>query len=175
MTTIMRYDPFGEMLSLRDAMNSLFEQSFVNPSWRSSGAQSWAAPVNVYEMEQGYKVFVLLPGIKAEDLDLTVQQSTLSFRGQFHPVVDENKQGKWLMQEFGSGSFERTLTFPKLIDADHIETKYEHGVLTLFIPISEAVRPKKISVNTTQTQVVNSDSQLHGSEQPKIPVGAGSH
>jgi HSP20 family protein len=171
MTTIMRYDPFAEMLSLRDAMNSLFEQSYVNPSWRSTTSQSWAAPVNVYETEHGYQVYVLLPGIKPEELDLTVQQSTLTLRGQFHPIIDENKQGKWLMQEFGSGSFERTLTFPKLIDADHIETKYEYGVLALFVPISEAVRPKKISVNASN--VVN--SQLHGSEQPKIPVGAGSH
>jgi HSP20 family protein len=173
MTTIMRYDPFGEMLSLRDAMSSLFEQSFVNPSWRSTTSQSWAAPVNVYETEQGYQVYVLLPGIKPEDLDLTVQQSTLTFKGALHPLVGENKQGKWLMQEFDSGSFERTLTFPKLIDAEHIESKYEHGVLTLFVPISEAVRPKKISVNTTH--VVNSNSQLNGGEQQKLAVGTGSH
>jgi HSP20 family protein len=154
-------------------MNSLFEQSYVNPSWRSTTSQSWAAPVNVYETEQGYQVSVLLPGIKPEDLDLTVQQNTLTFKGQFHPVVDENKQGKWLLQEFSAGTFQRTLTFQKLIDADHIETKYDHGVLTMFIPFSEAVRPKKISVNTSQ--VVNSNNQLHGSEQQKIAVGAGSH
>jgi HSP20 family protein len=171
MTTIMRYDPLNEMLSLRDAMSSLFEQSFVNPSWRATSAQNWTVAVNVYETERGYEVSMLLPGIKPEELDLTVQQNTLSFKGEFHPVIKEDKQGKWLMQEFGSGAFERTLTFPKLIDADHIETKYEHGVLTLFIPISEVVRPKKISVTTTQAPVVNSNK----SEQPKIPVGAGSH
>ncbi len=171
MTTLMPFDPFREMLSLRDAMNRLFEQSFVNPAWSTTTSQNWTAPVNVYETEQGYQMYVLLPGIKPEDIELTVDQNTLTFKGQFYPLVQENQQGKWLLQEFGSGTFGRTLTFPKPIDVDHIETKYEYGVLYIYIPVSEAVRPKRISISNAN--VVNSNGSLSGSEQHKLTVEAG--
>ena len=146
MTTLMRFDPFRESLSLRDAMNRLFEESFVRPSWFSSGASTYAAPIDLYETEQGYQVRVLVPGVKAEEIELTVQQNTLTMKGQYKPLFDEGKQVNWLVQEIGSGSFARTITFPKPVDADHVETSYEDGILSIPLPFSEVSRPKKISI-----------------------------
>ncbi len=155
MTTLMRFDPFREALSLRDAMNQLFEESFVRPSWSRNGTSTIAAPMDVYETEQGYQVRVLLPGVKTEDVDLTVQQNTLTIKGQFSPLFEEGKQVNWLVREIGAGSFERTISFPKLVDVDHIETSYAHGILTIELPFSEVSRPKRISItNSQQKQLV---------------------
>jgi HSP20 family protein len=150
MTTLMRFDPWREALSLRDAMNRLFEESFVRPGWFTTGSSTLAAPMDVYETEQGYQIHVLLPGVKPEDIDLTVQQNTLTIKGQYKPWVEEGKQINWLIQEIGSGSFERTITFPKPVDADRIETGYEYGILTITVPFSEVSRSKRISISGGQ-------------------------
>nr|HET6902236.1 Hsp20/alpha crystallin family protein [Ktedonobacteraceae bacterium] len=146
MTTVMRYDPFREVLSLRNAMDQLFEQSFVHQNWASNVLASQGVAMDVFETEQGYQVKVLLPGVKPEDLDLSSQQNTLTIKGQFQPSVKSDKQVNWLVKEIGEGSFERSITFPRPIDVDGIMTSYEHGVLTISVPISEASRPKKISI-----------------------------
>src|SRR5690349_19625558 len=91
MANITRYDPFHEALTLRDAMNQLFAQSFVNPTWSQGSSESMFAPMNVSENDQGYQVEVSLPGVKPEDIDLTVHQNTLSVRGHYH---QEKHQGK---------------------------------------------------------------------------------
>jgi HSP20 family protein len=150
MTTLMRFDPFREVLSLRDAMNRLFEESFVEPGWFSNALPTMGAPMDVYETEQGYHINVLLPGVKAEDIDLTVQQNMLTIKGRYTPLYEEGKQVNWLVHEIGSGSFGRTITLPKPVDADHIETSYEQGILTIVVPFSEVSRPKRISITGGQ-------------------------
>ncbi|HLH60566.1 MAG TPA: Hsp20/alpha crystallin family protein [Ktedonobacteraceae bacterium] len=150
MTTLMRFDPFTEVLSLRDAVNKLFEESFVRPGWFGTRTSNFAAPMDVCETEQGYQVYVLLPGINPENIDLTVQQNTLTVKGQYQPIFNEGQKVSWLLQEIGYGTFERTITFPKPVDADHIETTYENGILHLVIPFSEVSRPKKISITGSQ-------------------------
>ncbi|GAC1403345.1 MAG: Hsp20/alpha crystallin family protein [Ktedonobacteraceae bacterium] len=150
MTTIMRYDPFREALSLHNAMDQLFAQSFVSPNWGSSAFAGQAITMDVFETEQGYQVKVLLPGVKPEDLDLSAQQNTLTIKGQFQSSVKPDQQVNWLVQEISEGSFERSITFPKPMDTDKITTSYEHGVLTISVPVSEASRPKKISITDGQ-------------------------
>jgi HSP20 family protein len=106
--------------------------------------------MNAFETDQGYQVQVLLPGVKPEDIDLTVQHNTLTIKGQYRPFQEQGKQVYWLIQEIGSGSFERTITFPKAIEADKVETSYENGILTISVPVSEASRPKRISIGSDQ-------------------------
>jgi HSP20 family protein len=147
-----RSDPFQEALTLHDAMNQLFAQSFVRPGWAATSSSALSVPVDVFETEQGYQVRALLPGMQPQDIELTVQQNTLSIKGEYHPSVQEGQQVTWLMQEIGSGTFERTLTFPKPIDAEKLETSYEHGVLSILVPLSESSRPKRISITGSQQQ-----------------------
>src|SRR5229473_787809 len=138
---INRYDPFREALSLRRAMDQLFEQSFVQPS--RPGSPSLMAPIDVCETHNGYEVDVALPGVRPEDVELTVDQNTLTIRGRYsHQNEHENQpqgqmQGQpqgggqqtqqpqqsktgrhrqghnWLAREIVSGLFERTITFPR--------------------------------------------------------------
>lgn len=144
-----RSDPLREALSLHEAMNQLFAQSFVQPGWSSSAL---AAPLDVCETEQGYQVRVLLPGMKPEDIELTAQHNALTVRGQFHPSAQQDKQVTWLVQEIGAGAFERTVTFPKPIDSEKIETRYEQGILSIALPIVESSRPKRIAIAGGQPQ-----------------------
>jgi HSP20 family protein len=141
--------------------------------------------MNVCETDQGYQVEVAMPGVKPEDIDVTVHQNTLSIKGsskhqqnqaqnqqgQNQQGQSQNQQGQnqqsqqnWLMQELRSGTFERTITFPKPIDADKIDTHYEHGILTVDVPMSKTSQPKKISVKSSQgsqseQQAVNAQQQ----------------
>ena len=73
-------------------------------------------------------------------------------KGELHPSVQESQQVTWLMQEIGSGTFERTLTFPKPIDTEKLETSYENGVLSILVPLTESSRPKRISITGSQQQ-----------------------
>jgi len=184
---ITRYDPFREALSLRRAMDQLFEQSFVNPSMMP-GSSTLMAPMDICETKNGYEVDVALPGVRPEDVELTVDQNTLTIRGQYSQQNEhqeqsqsqgqqqaqqgqpQEKEGKrrhkdghnWLSREIVSGSFERTITFPRPIDTANIQTNFQNGMLTIQLPMSEASRPKRISLTGSQSQ-----------SQEKVAVGAG--
>ncbi len=186
---ITRYDPFREALSLRRAMDQLFEQSFVHPSLMP-GSSSLMAPMDVCETPNGYEVDVALPGVRPEDVELMVDQNTLTLRGHYsHQNEHQNQpqgqaqgepsqpqqqsqpqRGKtgrhrnghnWLSREIVSGSFERTLTFPRPIDTNKVQANFQNGILTIQLPISEASRPKRISITGSQDQM------------QQVPVGAG--
>jgi HSP20 family protein len=166
---ITRSDPLREALSLRRAMDQLFEQSFVNPSLMP-GSSSQMAPLDAYETPNGYEVDVALPGVRAEDIDLTVDVNTVTIRGRYshqeqrHNQIQGQAQGEqqsqqrhrqgynWLVREIPAGTFERTLTLPRSIDSNAIQTQFVNGMLSVVLPVSEASRPKRLSVTSGQSQ-----------------------
>lgn len=145
-----RFDPFQEVLGLRDAMNQLLEESFVRPTWRGHTSSALRFPVDVLETENGYQVHALLPGLRPEDVEVSALQHTLTIKGHLQAWVTPGQQGNWLVREIGAGTFERSISFPRNIDVDKIETSYQHGVLHLNVPLSEASRPRKISIPSGQ-------------------------
>jgi HSP20 family protein len=165
-----RSDPLREALSLRRAMDQLFEQSFVNPGSMFGSSSQMMAPMDAYETPNGYEVDVALPGVRAEDIELTVDLNTLTIRGHYsHQEQRQNQiqgqaQGEqqsqqrrrqgysWFVREIPSGMFERTLTFPRSIDSNAIQTQFENGMLTVVLPISEESRPKRVSITSGQRQ-----------------------
>jgi HSP20 family protein len=147
MAMINRYDPFREALSLRDAMDRLFQESFVRPT------NGWAAPANVpvdlHETEQGYVVTASLPGWKPEDVNITIQDGTLTLSGQYSEQREPEQNGKtWHMRERKFASFSRSFTFPSAVDADKAEANYENGVLTLTLPKAESAKPRQIKIGS---------------------------
>jgi HSP20 family protein len=190
---ITRYDPFREALSLRRAMDQLFEQSVVPPGLMP-GAPSQMAPMDVRETPNGYEVDVALPGVRPEDIELTVDQNSLTIRGHYSHQdehqnqpqsqmqggmsqqqsqqqsggqqgggqqaqqpqgggMERHRQGhNWLLREIVSGSFERTINFPRPIDTNNIQTKFQNGILTIMVPVSEESRPKRIGVTGSESQ-----------------------
>src|SRR6202049_468475 len=95
---ITRYDPFREALSLRRAMDQLFEQSFVNPSLMP-GSSTLMAPMDVCETNNGYEVDVALPGVRPEDIELTVDQNTLTIRGRYSQQNEHANQAQGQPQQ----------------------------------------------------------------------------
>jgi HSP20 family protein len=98
--------------------------------------------VNVSEQDDAYILSALVPGLKAEDLDIQVLNDTVSIEGEY-PSTD----GQYLLNEFPGGSFRRALRLPSEIQADKIEAKIADGVLTLNLPKAESARPKRISIS----------------------------
>ena len=138
-------DPFGEMMSLRDAMNSLFEDSFVNP--RTGGGQALAMPMDVAETKDAYVVEAALPGVKPEDLDITFQDNVLTISGEVRQEQTTGEKPNYHRVERRYGRVARSISLPAQGQADKIQANLNHGILRLEIPKAEAVKPRKISVN----------------------------
>ena len=101
-------------------------------------------PVTVKVEDDSYVITALVPGMKAEDLNIQVVNETVTLEGKFEVARDE--KDNFLVDELTSGSFIRTLTLPDPLDANHAEAKLENGVLTLHVPKAEEARPKSIKV-----------------------------
>lgn len=144
MTNINRWDPFQDVLSLREAMNQLVEESFVRPV--NGRAQNFVPALDLSETKDGFLVEAAVPGLKPEDLEITVENNILSIKGETRQE-SEDKQRNYHRTERRFGSFQRTIGLPKTVKADAIKASLEHGVLKLEIPKAEEVKPRKISVN----------------------------
>ncbi len=148
--SLMRFDPERELLSLRDAMNRLMEESFVLPSIlgevRGTG-RAWGLAVDMYETNDHLVVKASVPGVKPENLDITVQGETLTIKGEMKDEQEE-KQGRYHFRERRYGAFSRTLTLPFPIQSDKVTANFEDGVLTLTLPKAEEIRPRTIKVQT---------------------------
>jgi len=146
---IERWEPFKEMMSLREAMNRLVEDSFIRPgTWLTPfDAEAMGVAMDVIETKDNVIVKASVPGIKPEDIDVSVTGDVLTIKGE---TASEEKieQGSYLRQERRFGKFERSLTLPTLVTADKAEAKFEHGVLTLTLPKAEQAKPKSIKVKT---------------------------
>jgi HSP20 family protein len=142
---IERWDPFHEAISLRDAVNSLFQDSFVRPGGMPAQSGLSALPLDVSETENEFVVKASLPGIKPDDVQITVHGDTLTIRGE--SKVEEEKKGEhWHIRERRSGVFQRSLSLSAPVDSDKAQADFEHGVLTLTLPKSESAKPRQIKV-----------------------------
>lgn len=108
-----------------------------------SASNERALGVNIREEDDAYVLSALVPGLKAEDLNIQVLEDVLRIEGEYK--ADENN---YLVRELPAGSFTRTLRLPAAVDADHVEAKITDGVLTLKLPKAESARPKKINITS---------------------------
>lgn len=142
---IQLWDPFREVVSLRDAMNALLQESFVRPTGLLSQDGSAVLPLDVSESDNEFVIKASVPGIKPEDVQITVQGDTLTIRGE--SKSEDEKQGeRWHLRERRYGAFQRSLTLGTPVEADKAQAHHEHGVLTLTLPKAEAARPRQIRV-----------------------------
>lgn len=145
MADIMRWDPFAEMASLRETMDRLFDE--VRP-WRySSGNGSGTYfPVDVLDTDEEVIVKASLPGVKPEDIDISVTGQILTLKGESKEEREE-KEGSYYRRERRYGSFVRQLQLPTEVDPNKAEAVFEHGVLRLTLPKAEAMKPRTIKVH----------------------------
>jgi HSP20 family protein len=141
--SIQRWDPWRDIVTLREAMNSLLEESFVRP--RAGGGQVAGMPLDLRETDDGYVVETIVPGAKPEDVEISVLGDTLRISAE---VQDKSEQSgeKWLIRERRFGRFERALTLPMQVKADAATADFRDGVLTISLPKAEVARPRSIQV-----------------------------
>jgi HSP20 family protein len=162
MTITRRPSPFGELLSLRQAMDRLFEDSFVRPAgWGSSATESMSLPVDVSTSADELTVQTALPGITPEDVDVTVENGTLTIRAETRSERKDG-EGDYLVQEIRRGTFTRSIALPNGLEPDKATASFENGLLTLRIPRAEQVKPRQIRItpsgNGTSLQSSNGSS-----------------
>ena len=137
------------MVSLRSAMDRLFEDSFISPlTWRtvSGTGDGVTPPIDVYETDDQLIVTASLPGMKADDVEITMTGQTLTLRGEFKADEQVSKD-QYLYRERRFGSFSRTLQLPVRLQGDRAEASFTDGVLTLSIPKAEEVKPRQIRIS----------------------------
>ena len=141
---IQHWEPLREMVSLRDAMNSLLQESFVRPvGLMGNGAA--ALPLDIAETEDEFIVKASLPGVRPEDVHITAHGDTLTIRGEMK--AEEEKKGEhYHLRELRQGHFQRTVTLSTPISADKAQAQFENGVLTLKLPKAEEAKPKEIKI-----------------------------
>ncbi|HLZ63708.1 MAG TPA: Hsp20/alpha crystallin family protein [Ktedonosporobacter sp.] len=144
MANITRYNPFQEMVSLREAMDRLFEDSFISPRL-SSGVWGRGVGSNLYETAEGFTLQIPLPGVKAEDVDITVQQDTLSLKWETKLQTPEGATSHW--SGFQSGQYQQSFTLPSAINPERVEASYRDGILTLNLPKAEHAKARTIKVS----------------------------
>ena len=143
MTELARWDPFQEMMSLRDAMNRLLEESFVRPRLWPGGFQP---PLDLYETDQEYVVKLAVPGLMPDNFEITMQQNELTIRGRTQE--EEQANARYHIREQRFGEFTRIIRFPTTVDADKIQATLADGILTIHVPKAEAAKPRRITVKT---------------------------
>ena len=175
--SITRWDPFRDMLSLREAMNQLLEQSFIHPGTAGSteargGPQGLA--LDIAERGDAYEVKASLPGVRPEDIQVTVRGDTLTIRAETR-AEEGRREGNYLLRERRGGVLQRAISLPTPIAAEAVQADYEDGVLTLRLPKSRAGQPRRIEVRTgagggEQPQLAGQASGQSEAEAPTPPA-----
>lgn len=147
---LQRWSPFGDIDRVWDEMDRLLGESF--PRVRPSGRMGTFRPaMDLYDKGEELYFKAVIPGARPEDIELSVEQNTLTIRGRFGYTLteDESKGTTWYRREIGSGQFAESVTLPVPIDSEKAEAHFEDGILTLKLPKAEQARTKRIPVKAS--------------------------
>lgn len=146
MSALIRFEPAREMISLREAMERLFDDAFTAPVRLAENA--WSVPaVDMYQTENEVVVKAALPGVKADEVQISVTGELLTIKGEVKQK-EERGDKTYHIREQRWGAFERCLALPTEVVADKAKAEFENGVLTVTLPKAEEVKPKVIAVKS---------------------------
>jgi HSP20 family protein len=146
MTIARRPSPFGELMTLRQAMDRLFDDDYRPFRWLAGGVDGPALPLDVTTSDDALTIEAALPGIRPEDVDITLENGTVRISGR---TTDErtSEEGSYVLQEIRRGNFSRTVTLPNGLEPDKATATFEHGILRLSIPKAEQLKPRQIKIS----------------------------
>lgn len=140
---IVRYTPFADfeafpaMRTFQDTMNRLFNEPVT--------ARPWVPPVDILETENELVVKADVPDVKFEDIDVRLENGTLTVRGE-RKFEEKKHQGGWHRLERSYGTFERVFSLPDTVDPEHVKADYKNGTLTITLPKKEIAKPRQVKV-----------------------------
>jgi HSP20 family protein len=162
MTVLTRWEPFREYATLQDRINRVFRESYTGGDRDESLTTSSFAPaVDVYEDEHKVSLKIEVPGIEEKDLDIRVENNTLSVHGE-RKIEKEEKEENYRRVERQYGSFTRTFTLPQTVDTENVSANYDKGVLKITLPKKAEAKPKQIKVSVA--------SEKQGSVKPETTL-----
>jgi HSP20 family protein len=141
-------EPATELFSNLNRLNRMMDEALGGGFDGGTLATSWIPAVDVVEDQEHLKIVVELPGVRPEDVKLSLENQVLTIRGEKRQVFEEDKE-RWHRYERSYGSFERSFTLPSTVDPDHIQAAVEHGVLTVTLPKIERARPREIPIKAS--------------------------
>lgn len=162
MSSLMRWTPLRPMWrnrNLWEEFDRLMEEPLSLFRDQQEWPGTWGLAVDVAETDDNFVVTASVPGVNPDDIDITITDNTLTIKGEMRK--DETvEEEKYHLRERRYGTFSRSLTLPTPVDADKIEANFDNGVLTVQLPKTEAVRPKRITVKTNgqQPKVIEAQS-----------------
>ena len=155
---ITRWDPFRELASLQNRVNGLFQDYGRSNQEELTTSGSFIPAVDVYEDEHKVTLKLEVPGVNEQDLDVQVENNTLTVRGE-RKFEKEEKEENFQRIERRYGSFSRSFTLPNTIDTENVKANYESGVLKIELAKREEAKPKQIKVS-----VVSGKKTLEGAK-----------
>ena len=143
MSNLSLWEPMRDMMTLRQAMDQLFDDAFTRP--RGASGVSLLPAIDLYQTADEVVVKANLPGLKADDVQISVASGVLTLRGEFKQE-NEREEATYHVLERRVGTFERSATLPIDVQTDKAKADSEDGVLTITLPKAETVKPKSITI-----------------------------
>ena len=164
MTTMMRWDPFQDLRSAQDEMArmspmlahalGLHGQPQGNDRAMTT---AWAPALDISERKDAYLVTVELPGIAADDLQITMEDGLLTIQGEREFAQESSEQFHRVERRYGA--FRRSITLPAQVQAEQIEATFDNGMLEIVVPKAEEAKPKRIQVRPGRAEILAASSE----------------
>jgi HSP20 family protein len=149
MVRLTQWNPAGETATLNQRMERLFDEMLGRGLWRTAEERplrgTWVPAINILEREDAIVIQADLPGLKAEDVEVTVEEGTLSIRGE-RKLEEVNEGETYHRVERLYGSFERTFTLPNSVDTSKIDARFKNGEMLLTLPKREESKPRAVKI-----------------------------
>lgn len=145
MSNLIRWEPAREMMTLREAMDRLFDDAFTRPLSIHDGWSMSSPAIDMYQTENEVVVRASIPGMKAEEVQINITGDVLTLKGEVKHE-EERKEKAWHIREHRFGSFERSVALPTAVKTDKAEAVFENGILTVTLPKADEVKPKTINI-----------------------------
>jgi HSP20 family protein len=150
MAEIARWDPFRDLVSIQDELNRLFGRTYSGTEATRPGATgSWMPPIDVSETKDKLVLAVELPGIEADEVEVSIEDSTLTVSGS-REFKQESDEENYHRIERRYGSFSRSIRLPEGVEAEEVDARFDKGVLTIEVPKREETKPRRIEVKATE-------------------------
>jgi HSP20 family protein len=163
MATMMRWDPFQDLRSAQDEMAQMspilaHALGLQGQPQGSGRATAWAPALDISERKDAYLVTVELPGVEADDLEITLEDGLLTIQGE-RQFTSESSEEQFHRIERRYGAFRRSITLPAQVQAEQIEASFENGVLQIVVPKMEEAKPKRIQVRPGRAEILAASSE----------------
>jgi HSP20 family protein len=145
MSNLSRWEPAREMMTLREAMDRLFDDAFTRPLSVRDGWSMATPAIDMYQTDNEVVVKASIPGLKAEEVQINVTGDMLTIKGEVKQE-EERKDRAWHIREHHFGSFERSIVLPTDVKSDKAEAVFENGILTVSLPKADEVKPRTINI-----------------------------